>query len=139
MLPLQLQRMVASVFVATVCTTFAPAVAQESGQPTDSLTVRYRSIADRIIAATLDGNDAWRKMEELCDGIGHRLSGSAQLEQAVRWGVETMKRDGQENVRAEPVKVPHWVRGKESLAMVEPRTMALSMLGLGLAVGAIDL
>jgi Zn-dependent M28 family amino/carboxypeptidase len=74
-------------------------------------------------------------MEGLCDGIGHRLSGSASLERAVLWAVETLKSDGQENVRAEKVMVPHWVRGSESAEMTEPRRMTLSMLGLGGSIG----
>ena len=31
-----------------------------------------------------------------------------------------MQQDGLENVALEPVKVPHWVRGAESLEIVEP-------------------
>ena len=81
-------------------------------------------------------NDAaYRKLVELCDDVGHRLSGSKGLERAVEWGVATMKADGHENVRAEPVKVPKWVRGKESLTMIEPREYPMVMLGLGGSVG----
>jgi carboxypeptidase Q len=46
-----------------------------------------------------------------------------------------MKKDGLENVHTEPVKVPHWVRGQESLEMTSPRRHALVMLGLGHSVG----
>ncbi|MEK6674620.1 MAG: M20/M25/M40 family metallo-hydrolase [Planctomycetota bacterium] len=95
----------------------------------------YRATAEKIIQETMKGNDSFKKLEGLCDDIGHRLSGSAQLEQAVVWAVETMKRDGQENVRAEPVMVPHWVRGQESLAMVKPRAQPLVLLGLGGSIG----
>jgi carboxypeptidase Q len=99
------------------------------------IALRYQEAADRIIEATLKGNDAYRKMEELCDGIGHRLSGSPQLDRAVEWAKLTMKRDGLVNVRAEPVQVPHWVRGRESAVMVKPHRYELSMLGLGGSVG----
>ncbi len=80
-------------------------------------------------------NQAWAKMEELCDGIGHRLTGSKELEQAIDWAVETMKKDGQENVRAEPVEVVRWVRGDESLTMISPRTYPMPVLALGGSVG----
>lgn len=106
---------------------------QDNGQ--NSLADRYRAAADRIIQATLAGNDAWAKMEGLCDGIGHRLSGSAELDRAIRWAAETMRRDGQENVRLEKVMVPHWVRGSESASMISPRAHVLPMLGLGGSVG----
>ena len=46
-----------------------------------------------------------------------------------------MKKDGLENVRLEPVKVPHWVRGAESLEIVAPGRHPLVMLGLGNSVG----
>jgi carboxypeptidase Q len=46
-----------------------------------------------------------------------------------------MKRDGLENVRAEKVMVPHWVRGAESLELTGPVSRQLSMLGLGNSVG----
>lgn len=100
-----------------------------------SIQDRYRAPADRIIDATLASNDSWKKMHELCDGIGHRLSGSRELERAVDWAVASMKADGHENVRAEPVMVPHWVRGSESAVMIEPRATPLVMLGLGGSIG----
>jgi carboxypeptidase Q len=42
-----------------------------------------------------------------------------------------MKADGLQNVRAEPVMVPHWVRGQEWAEIVDPPRHALSILGLG--------
>ena len=100
-----------------------------------SIAERYRESAQRIIEAALAGNEAYDKLEALCDGIGHRLSGSPQLEQAVRWAARTLEADGQENVHLEPVMVPHWVRGDESLVMVQPRATPIAMLGLGGSVG----
>ncbi len=101
------------------------------GPSAESIEARYAASAKRIIDAALAGNDAWQKMQELCDGIGHRLSGSPQLDQAVAWAQAALRRDGQENVRAESVDVPRWVRGRESCEMVEPRPARLHMLGLG--------
>jgi carboxypeptidase Q len=45
-----------------------------------------------------------------------------------------MKKDGLDNVRAEKVMVPHWVRGQESLEMIAPVPQKLAMLGLGNSV-----
>ncbi|HEY2963314.1 MAG TPA: M20/M25/M40 family metallo-hydrolase [Pyrinomonadaceae bacterium] len=45
-----------------------------------------------------------------------------------------MKKDGLDNVRAEKVMVPHWVRGQESLEMLAPVSLKLSLLGLGNSV-----
>ena len=96
---------------------------------------KYGKTVDRILETTLAGNGAWDKLVELCDDIGHRLSGSPELEKAVAWAAATLKRDGHENVRTEKVMVPKWVRGEESLELVKPRGMTLDMLGLGLSVG----
>ena len=83
----------------------------------------------------LKGNDAYAKLEHLCINIGHRLSGSRGLEEAIDWAIEAMKKDGQENVRREKVMVPHWVRGRESATMLQPRVESLYMLGLGGSIG----
>lgn len=102
---------------------------QAAGSP--PLADRYRSTVDRIVAETLRSNDSWLKMEVLCDEIGHRLSGSIGLEKAIAWAADQMKKDGLENVRLEPVMVPKWVRGSESLTLLEPRKDELFMIGLG--------
>src|SRR5689334_21012730 len=78
---------------------------------------------------------AYRRLAWLTDRIGNRLSGSESLERAIAWAVSEMKRDGLDNVRAEKVMVPHWVRGEESLELLEPEGRKLSMLGLGNSVG----
>ena len=71
------------------------------------LTQQYREAAKRIVTATLEGNDAYNKLEHLCVNIGHRLSGSAGLEKAIDWAVAAMKKDGQQNAHRERVMVPH--------------------------------
>ena len=96
-----------------------------------SLAERYRATTDRIIAAALSDSAAYARVALLTDKFGHRLSGSASLEQALDWIIAEMTRDGLENVRGEPVMVPRWVRGRESAALVSPRRQELRMLGLG--------
>ena len=95
----------------------------------------YRDEAARIVGAALTDDTAYRRLAYLSDRIGNRLSGSAQLEEAIRWALAEMRRDGLDNVRAERVLVPHWVRGEESAELVEPVRRRLSMLGLGNSVG----
>ena len=46
-----------------------------------------------------------------------------------------MQKDGLENVRAEEVMVPKWVRGTESAQMISPWKKNLAMLGLGGSIG----
>lgn len=99
------------------------------------ITRAYQAVARQIVTAAMRNNDGYDKLEQLCDGIGHRLSGSRGLERAVQWAADTLRKDGQENVRLQPVMVPHWERGKESLALLSPYEMPLPVLGLGMSVG----
>ena len=95
----------------------------------------YRDAADRLINQALRDSAAWNRIAELTDTFGHRLSGSDALERAIDWTLARMKADGLENVRGEPVMVPHWVRGNESAELITPRRKPLTMLGLGGSVG----
>ncbi len=105
-----------------------PAAAEDDVEP-------HRLTTHHIVHAALESSDAWAKLTELCDGIGHRLSGSEGLERAVTWAADRMRADGLENVRTQPVSVPRWVRGEERATLVSPRRRPLAMLGLGGSVG----
>src|ERR1017187_8544897 len=96
-----------------------------------ALTEQYRAVANRIIEAAKIDDDGWRKISYLCDRIGNRPSGSAALEQAIDWAIDTMHKDGLDNTRRVAAKVPHWERGQESVTLVEPEARPLVMLGLG--------
>jgi carboxypeptidase Q len=93
----------------------------------------------KIVGAMQSSDAAHRRLVELCDGIGHRLSGSVQLTMAVQWALAALRADGHEGVRAEEVLVPRWVRGDESATIVEPLAggveVPMAMLGLGGSVG----
>ena len=91
----------------------------------------YRANAGKLIAAATADQFAWDRLAELTDTYGQRLSGSDNLNRAIAWAVETMKKDGLENVHTERVMIPKWVRGNESLEMIEPPHHVLPMLGLG--------
>jgi carboxypeptidase Q len=91
----------------------------------------YREVAAQILAAAEADQGAWTKLAYLSDRIGHRLSGSRALEQAVEWTTAAMKADGHEAVRAEKVMVTHWVRGPESAELVAPVERPLAIIGLG--------
>lgn len=95
----------------------------------------YRSVTDTLIESAMKSSVAYDRLAYLSDRIGNRLSGSPSLDAAIAWAVAEMKKDGLENVHAEPVKVPHWVRGKESAELVSPTKRSLVMLGLGGSIG----
>jgi hypothetical protein len=91
----------------------------------------YKEAATEIISASLADQDGYAQLSYLCDRIGNRLSGSDSLNVAIAWAAAQMKRDGLENVMTQPVKVPHWVRGREDAEMVKPVPRPLTMIGLG--------
>ncbi|HEX6884478.1 MAG TPA: M28 family peptidase [Planctomycetota bacterium] len=88
-----------------------------------------------LVRAGLADGRAFELLGELCTVAPHRLSGSEGAARAVEWGRATMLALGLENVRLEPVRVPHWERGElEELVVVEPAAHAgerLPILALG--------
>jgi len=114
--------------IFTAALTLAPCLLSQEGQ---SLTEQYRDTATKLIDAALADQGGMDKLSYLCDRIGNRLSGSPGLEKAIAWAAAQMKEDGLVNVSTPRVKVPHWVRGNESAALVEPVAKPLTILGLG--------
>ncbi|MEO7084093.1 MAG: M20/M25/M40 family metallo-hydrolase [Gemmatimonadaceae bacterium] len=108
-----------------------PAVSHAQARISD----RQRADANRLIDAALVDTSGYSRLATLTDKFGHRLSGSQPLEDAITWVLERMRSDGLSNVRGEPVTVPHWVRGDESVTLLSPRRARLHMLGLGMSVG----
>jgi len=107
-----------------------PGRAQEPEIPPET-----REAARRLMEAALESPVAWERLEEMVDAYGPRLAGSEALEASLDWLLQGMEADGLENVRAEPVSVPRWIRGRESLELLAPRPQRLSVLGLGGSVG----
>ena len=105
--------------------TFGP---QDRAEP--SIADRYGGVAQKIMTAARIDRGAYRKLEELTDRIGHRLSGSPELDRAIAWALHTMIADGH-TAHTEKVMVPHWVRGVEDAAIVAPVARPLHLIGLG--------
>ena len=113
----------------------APCAGQAAPGATPEIPPATRAAIDRLIDAAVRDSFAYQRLGELVDTYGNRLSGSEALEHAFDWALAKMKADGLDNVHAEPVMVPHWVRGPESAELIRPRRHALHMLGLGGSVG----
>ena len=123
--------LVGLVLLSAISTPMRHDVSAQTSQPLD---VEYREVAGRLIGAAMVDRDGYDKLAYLTTRIGNRLSGSPSLERAVAWVAEQMKADGLENVRQQPVKVPHWVRGGESARVVKPVVKTLNILGLGRSI-----
>lgn len=77
----------------------------------------------KLQAAALASDYAYKKTAYMTNNIGPRLSGSQQILQAEKYVADEMRKLGLE-VTLQPVKVPHWVRGKETGELVEFPGMA---------------
>jgi hypothetical protein len=119
----------------------APDAKLEPGMPgvAGPLAAKYKADADRILQAAETDEDGYAALTYLCDHVGKRLSGTPQLNAAIAWGADLMRKAGLQNVKVQPVMVPQWVRGSESGAMLYKGeagsiTRPLHMLGLGMSV-----
>jgi carboxypeptidase Q len=61
---------------------------------------------------------SYENLEILCNTVGHRLTGSPQAEKAVELTRKMLKEAKADSVFLQPVKVPHWVRGKKESARI---------------------
>jgi len=99
--------------------------------PRDSL----EEAARRIIEAEMREGQVYDLLVDLCDTAGHRLSGSAGADRAVRWGLQTFEEMGFAT-RRHSVMVPKWVRGEpERVELTAPYELSMAALALG---GSID-
>ena len=76
------------------------------------------AVLARIRDAAMSSDWAYRRLAELTDRIGPRLSGSPQAEAAVAQVAADLREAGLQ-VSLQPVKVPHWVRGEERADLVD--------------------
>ena len=104
-----------------------------SAQP--QITDQQKSRATSLIEAALTNPSGFDRLTYLVDTFGPRLSGSKNLENSIDWIVGEMKKEGFDEVWTQPVKVPHWVRGNESIMLNAPIKRNLPMLGLGGSIG----
>lgn len=95
----------------------------------------FQKDAEELIEASVNDELGFNRLTYMGDMFGPRFSGSQNLEDAIDWIVEEMRKDGFDKVWTQPVKVPHWVRGNESATLNTPIQRTLPMLGLGGSVG----
>ena len=102
----------------------------------DALAQVYGPTAQRILTAGLNHAGSWKLLEGLCRQFPRRLSGTQVLEDAIDWMEKELSLPGVQ-VQKLPVEVRKWVRGAESLSLLEPETVPLVMLGLGNSYGTL--
>jgi hypothetical protein len=93
------------------------------------------SAADSLRQRALADSTAYELVSSLTTEVGPRPAGSAGDKAAVAWGLREMRRLGFENVRAEEVTVPHWVRGEAQFSVLAPYPQGIPTLALGGSIG----
>jgi carboxypeptidase Q len=86
----------------------------------------------KIAGEGLLDSHAFQYLTELSDDIGPRVSGSAQAQKAVEWGLAKMKALGLESVRAEKWQLWRgWTRGSAQAELLTPIRRPLHVDAMG--------
>ncbi|KAL0985287.1 hypothetical protein UPYG_G00155050 [Umbra pygmaea] len=119
------------------CTSLPHKTGRNSFSDTAKEIASYAKVANDIIDLAVYGkaqNRSYQRLADFTDTIGNRVSGSKNLDLAIKYMFNALGKDGLENVHLEPVKIPHWVRGEESAMMLVPQNHSMNILGLGSSV-----
>jgi Iap family predicted aminopeptidase len=92
--------------------------ARPASGPTAEVSAELLQELASIRDAALQDDYAYHQLAHLTENIGPRPSGSPQAEAAAHYVADALRDLGLE-VRLEPAKVPHWVRGVETAELVE--------------------
>jgi Zn-dependent M28 family amino/carboxypeptidase len=74
---------------------------------------------------------AYELLEDLTTNVGPRLAGTAGYNTAVTWAQAKLTALGLQNVKAEPVTVPHWERGTGHAELLGATSTPLAIAALG--------
>lgn len=94
------------------------AICTHADTPAQSADPATRAALAQIRTAAMSSDWSWKRLQDLTDKIGPRLSGSPQQAAAVTQVAAAMRALGAE-VTLQPAKVPHWVRGEERAELTD--------------------
>jgi len=99
-------------------------------QNSDSLFIR------QIYDEALVNGESYENLRYLCKAIGHRLTGSPEAEEAVKWGKKVLDEMGLDKVYLQPIEIPFWERGEVEKAMIhEAIDLNMEVTALGGSIG----
>ncbi|HET6331497.1 MAG TPA: M20/M25/M40 family metallo-hydrolase [Holophagaceae bacterium] len=88
--------------------------------------------ATRILQEIANHSQAFSNLEEMCDTIGPRLTGSDNLRRAQAWAMDKLKAYGAENVHEEAYDLgPSWTRGQDSARLLTQNHQTLQIAAMG--------
>ncbi|MDX1444864.1 M20/M25/M40 family metallo-hydrolase [Lishizhenia sp.] len=77
---------------------------------------------------------AYEDLRSLCKDVGARLSGSAEADMAIKWGMNKLMSYNFDTVYLQEIEIPHWERGSKEAAWIETskgEIIKLDILALG--------
>lgn len=88
--------------------------------------------ATRILQEIASHSQAFSNLEEMCDTIGPRLTGSDNLRRAQAWAMGKLKEYGAENVHEEAYDFgPSWTRGTDTARLLTQNHQVLQIAAMG--------
>jgi len=131
-------RVVASIAFALTAWawTAGPRTAVAAEGPTPVVSAAQLAQAAALRERALADDRAYELLRSLTSRVGPRLAGSPGDSAAVAWALEQLRALGFQNVRAERVRVPRWVRGECRVETVSPWPQVCSAVALGGSVAS---
>ena len=130
----------ALVLAASACFLSAQAPAPIQAQPPATPTMPGLFKADalpdtaasRLLAEIAARSQAYANLEEMCDTIGPRLTGSENLRRAQRWAMDKLRAYGADSVQEEAYDFgPSWTRGEDSARLLTQNHQRLEIAAEG--------
>lgn len=103
-------------------------LATAQAQNTDSIFIKS------LFNSALTEGKAYEDLRSLCKDIGARLSGSAEADMAIKWGMNKLMSYNFDTVYLQEIEIPHWERGSKEAAWIETsqgEIIKLDILALG--------
>jgi hypothetical protein len=133
--PVACALLLASLVVPHACPaaalTAAPAAGAAPGAAALTFTAAELEQARAIRERALGDDTGYEVLRSLTSRVGPRSAGSPGDARAVAWALEELQALGLQNVHAEPVTVPHWIRGDCQVDLVSPWPQHLAAAALG--------
>jgi carboxypeptidase Q len=87
------------------------------------------SDADRLIKEIAERGELMQNLEQMCDDIGPRLTGSRQLRSSQRWAMEKLRQYGAVNVHEEAYELGRpWKRGTARARLLNANGQSLDIV-----------
>src|SRR4051812_41904509 len=107
-----------------------PSALEQDMAQNDAAQERLVALDKAVLGEIWTSTAAYDNLRALCDTFGHRFAGSPGERGAATFLQNKLRDYGLERITAEPFRYTGWVRGPETLQVVEPLPQTLRALAL---------